>query len=202
MRLAAALVLGAVAGHQVDGRARQQAVLVQFGAGDGQRRALAAHQRVGGLAARLPGRQVGRFRLARREAGRQRRQLQRRAAHRFAELRLAQRQLGLGRQQPRQHAIEPRLRFLHLGDLAMAHLEAGLGTVALLQHGGLFGLLDAQRLLRHHHVQVDLGHAQHQRLALGVEAGRGQRALLVQLLAAGARALLVQRLHHAGSGAA
>ena len=84
----------------------------------------------------------------------------------------------------------------------MAHLEAGLGTVALLQHGGLFGLLDAQRLLRHHHVQVDLGHAQHQRLALGVEAGRGQRALLVQLLAAGARALLVQRLHHAGSGAA
>ena len=82
----------------------------------------------------------------------------------------------------RRGEVEARLRLMHIGDGDGADLEAGLGQFELLGRSRAQLRHRVERVLRVEHVEVGLGHAQHQILAGDAELGVGQCGLQFALL--------------------
>jgi hypothetical protein len=69
-------------------------------------------------------------------------------------------QRGLRRHFAAPHAVQTRLGFMKIGDLALPDVEARLGAIALLLQGRLLGLYHAQRLLPKYDAEVRFCHPQ------------------------------------------
>jgi hypothetical protein len=81
------------------------------------------------------------------QTGQQAAQLIGRRADDLLEARATLLQRGLRRHFAALHAVQTRLGFMKIGDLALPDVEARLGAIALLPQGRLLGLYHAQRLL-------------------------------------------------------